>query len=256
MKLSLSLTIVSLLIAGCFAHRNTHNTIGKNLEVVKSFFQLTEKYSNDISSFNSTIDYEKSRYVNQRSARDWNKLKSDIKSFYLDRIVNANYNILIDSLTFDTINHYVKTNTKYQDVNRIHKLTLKENIYKIVDSLFVAPLLENKDEKFGKLLEDDCKRFREGKFELRESELFTFKIDRTTHSEHTYSDHDDDQWFSKIEWLSNNKYLEMSIDRGKPNTYYDSTYVNIYETTDTSYYYVSKRKNGNYYYEGLIVKIE
>ncbi|MBK9981059.1 MAG: hypothetical protein IPP15_01310 [Saprospiraceae bacterium] len=256
MNLTQSLAIVSLLIAGCSTHRNTHNTKENNLELVKSFFQLTEKYSNDTSSFNSIVNYEQSRYVNQRSARDWNKLKSDIKSFYLDRIVTINYNILIDSLTFDTINHYVRTNTKYQDVNRIYKLTQKENIYKIVDSLFVAPLLVNRDEKFSKILEDDCNRFKEGKFELRESELFTFKIDRTKHSEHTYSDHDDDQWFSKIEWQSNNKYLEMNIDRGSPNTYYDSTYVNIYETTDTSYYFVSKRKNGNYYYEGFIVKIE
>ena len=99
-------------------------------------------------------------------------------------------------------------------------------------------------------------RFKEGKFELRDSDLFTFKIERNGVDEHTYSDHDDDEWFAKIIWLANNKYLEMTADRQWPNPNYDTTVVNIYETTDTSYYYVSKDVKYNKYYEGYVVKIE
>jgi hypothetical protein len=164
--------------------------------------------------------------------------------------------ILVDSITIDTMKSYINSKSVYPNINKIHRLTLKENIYKVIDSIFIKSILVNKEGKFAKTIPDDCIRFRTGKFELRDSKMFTYKIDRSEKEEHTYSDHDDDQWFSKIEWISNNRYLEMTADRNWPTPNYDSAYVNIYETTDTSYYFVIKRVPGNYYYEGYVVKIE
>lgn len=223
-------------------------------ELIRTFYSNTIRYKEDVSLLNTLLSLEQDKYINQRYDTNWDSLGSALTAFYLEFIIENNTASLIDSIGMDTIQHYVQSNKNYSDRYKLFRCTNNGNVHKAIQEQFFQKLIRDAESKFNLTIDDDCQRFRSGKFESRVSDLFTFQIDRKADQQHTYSLHDDDQWFAKIKWLSNNRFLEMVADRSYPNPNYDTIVVNIYETTDSSYYAISKNVRFGKFGETWIVK--
>lgn len=249
-KITSALVVMILLIMSCSKKVHLDNKVLSDKEYAEAFYKQTSNYTKDTSSISFSIEYEKAQYVNQRKKRNWNTLKESIEDYNLNTVIP----FLLDSISIDTIRFYVDSKKPYPNSRKIYAALSSINLNALRSSTLQDSIIYDKDLKMNTRLDDNCLRFREGYFEHRFSDLFTFKIDRKENSQRTYSDHDDDYWNSKIEWISNNRFMKMMADRSWPKPNYDTTIVNIYETTDSSYYYMENKPNSNKYYEGYIVK--
>jgi len=110
------------------------------------------------------------------------------------------------------------------------------------------------EQKFNLEIEEDCTKFKEGKF--------MYYLPDNTEIEFTRKKNKQIEIFDekvlkyKIKWISNNRYTLTGMQKSYKNAPSDILTVNIYSVTKNSYKYISKMEGVDMYVDGEIIKKE
>lgn len=119
----------------------------------------------------------------------------------------------------------------------------------IVEELYLKSEQKELEQKFNIEIEEDCTKFREGKFMYYQPDSTKMELTRKGNKQTEIFDEKVLEY--KIDWVSNNRYI--LLDESMPN---DTLTVNIYDTTDNSYKYIAKMKGMDMYADGEVIKKE
>ncbi len=117
----------------------------------------------------------------------------------------------------------------------------------IVGTIRAEALNSELQSKFNSKLEEDCSRFKIGKFYYYTDEHSKIEVVRTADRQIEKENGEESEM--KIQWLSNSRYAFTNMKEIDPNLPSDTLTVNIYEATENSYKFVAKMEGIDYYYE-------
>lgn len=110
------------------------------------------------------------------------------------------------------------------------------------------------EKNFNLVLEEDLSRFRTGEYKGYNNIYADISITRG--EEFQIENNGVNTYKASVTWLSNNRYKLIALDFYEKEIPESTLIVNIYETTENSYKFVSKLEKYEVYLDGEVTKVE